>query len=170
MENQVIELPGKGTPNIIMGESEELLMDISQGVRDLGLIPKILGHKGRLIVTNKRAILLEKKTKDYNVSQIKLALTSLVTTAHEFMAKQFIGGLVSIIGGIVLSVIMSNNRMGGASWIPGIIGVIIGLVMIFTCKRQGLSLNSAGGSIFFASMSVPKEQLSKILTIVALNE
>lgn len=170
MDEKVIELPGKGTPNLILGENEEVLMDVSQGVRDLGLMGKMMGHKGRLVVTNKRATLIEKKTKDYTVSQIKLALTSLVTTAHELMAVQLIVGIIFVVGGVLLTIVMANERMGGASAIPVVIGAIIGLFLIFTAKRQGLTLNSSGGSIFFASKSVPKEKLSQILTIVAANE
>ena len=163
MANQIIELPGKGTPNIQLQENEELLMDVSQGVRDLGLVPKILGHKGRLIVTNKRAVLLEKKTKDYTVSQLKLSLTSLVRTSHEYMAKQMITGVLLLIAGIFIGV-------QAHSLVVIIVAGLIGLALILTAKRQGLSLSSAAGSIFFASISTPKEELTKILTIVSHSE
>ena len=61
MENDIIQLEGANTPDIILNKDEVVLMDVSQGFRDLGLAGLLLKHKGRLITTNQRAIYFKKK-------------------------------------------------------------------------------------------------------------
>jgi hypothetical protein len=159
--DKVIQLEGSDTPDILLNDKEEVLMDLSQGFRDLGLAGLILRHKGRLIATNQRAIYFKKKTKDYEIEQMNMRHAGYVSMGYNLQSRQFVVGLAVIIGSISL---FAQNEA-----IIAIILLILGLVMIFTARIQGLTLSGSGKNIVFSTKSVPAKELSKIITIVSAN-
>ena len=55
-DTKVIQLEGASTPDVVLNRNEEHLLDLRQGFRDLGIVGKILSHKGRMIATNQSII------------------------------------------------------------------------------------------------------------------
>lgn len=158
-EGRLLVLEGDSTPDLIMRPDEKVLMDLSQGWRDLGLWAKIVGHKGRLIVTNRRVIYFKKKTKDYEIQQLGLSNTGFVTMGYSLQFVRFLIGLFLILGGI--------GSMIAAELVVGAIGMVIGGLIVFTSRIQGLRLAGSGGQIVFATKSIPHKELSRILTVVS---
>ena len=160
-DDKIIQLEGASTPDVLLNDKEEVLMDISQGFRDLGLAGLILRHKGRLIVTNQRAIYFKKKTKDFEIEQMNIRHAGYVSMGYNLNAKQFVAGLAMAIGSVPL--------FGQNQGMLAIILLVLGLIIIFTARVQGLSLSGSGEKIVFSTKSVPAKELSKIITIVSAN-
>lgn len=160
MANNSITLEGNKTPNIILNDGEEVLLDVSQGIRDLGLAGWIFRHKGRLIATNQRAIYFKKKTKDYEIQQMNMRHAGYIKTGYNLQFKQFLSGIVFLLMGIG-----AMQQIVGL----GVALLIIGAVVAYTARIQGLVLSGSGDNIVFASKSIAPEELSKIITIVAAN-
>ncbi len=156
----LIKLEGNSTPNLLLSSDEQVLLDLSQGWRDLGILAKIFGHKGRFIATNKRAIYFKKKTKDYDIRQMRMSHAGSVHMGHSLQFMQFLFGLILIGGGIVSMVAPQGDLIGG------LIMFLIGGFMMWTARVQGLTLSGSGDKIVFATKSVPQQELSKILTVI----
>lgn len=161
LDEKTIQLEGSGTPNILLKNGEAVLMDISQGFRDLGLVGLILRHKGRLIVTNQRIIYFKKKTKDYEIEQMNMKHAGYVSMGYNLRFVQLIIGLI-----LAFTAVTLFAQGQGAS---GVISLIFGLVLLFTARIQGLSVSGSGGKIIFFTQSTPARELSKIITIVSAN-
>lgn len=159
-DSNVIKLEGSDTPDILLNDEETVLMDVSQGVRDLGLVGLIFKHKGRLVTTNQRAIYFKKKTKDYEIQQLNMHHAGYVKMGYNIDAKQFVFGLMLLLGsfGIFPETI-----------ILGLIMLVAGLLVMYTARVQGLILSGSGEKITFASKSIPASELAKIITIVSAN-
>jgi hypothetical protein len=157
----IIKLEGTSTPDILLSENEEVLMDISQGFRDLGLMGMILRHKGRLIVTNKRAVYLKKKTKDFEISQLNMMHSGYVGLGHDFKIRQFIVGISLLLTAISTFVTYGESL--------GTVILLFSLFVLLTSRVQGLVLSGSGEKIHFVSKSVSKEEMSKILTATIAN-
>ncbi|MBT5231305.1 MAG: hypothetical protein HOM11_13640 [Methylococcales bacterium] len=160
MENDIIQLEGANTPDIILNKDEVVLMDVSQGFRDLGLAGLLLKHKGRLITTNQRAIYFKKKTKDFEIEQMNMHHVGYVRMGYNLNMRQFVSGLTFLAAGIA-----SFAQV----FLLGLVLVIIGVAIMYTSRIQGLILSGSGEKIAFATKTIPAEELSKIITIVSAN-
>lgn len=159
-DSNVIELEGSDTPDILLNDGEKVLMDVSQGFRDLGLAGMFLRHKGRLITTNQRAIYFKKKTKDFSIEQMNIRHAGYIKVGYNIDIKQFfIGALLVIVALGVFS----------ATIVLGLVLLALGAAIMFTARVQGLMLSGSGEKIIFASKSIPSGELSKIIAIVAAN-
>jgi len=159
--DNIVQLEGSNTPDLFLNEGEEVLMDLSQGFRDLGLSGFLFRHKGRLIVTNQRAIYFKKKTKDYRIEQLNIRHAGYVSMGYNLKLRQLVLGLVMAIGSVPL---FGQNQLT-----PAIILLILGLIVIFTARIQGLTLSGSDETIVFSTKSVSAKELSKIITIVSAN-
>ena len=161
MSERVITLEGSDTPDIPLHEGEEVLMDISQGFRDLGLMGMIFKHKGRLIATNQKIIYFKKKTKDYEIEQMKMEHAGYVKMGYSVSVVQMIIGVVMLVG--------SLSFLANGGWFEGLVSLIVSLAIIYTARVQGLKISGSGESIIFSSKSIPSRELSKILTVISAN-
>jgi len=159
-EDNLIKLEGSDTPDIMLNDGETILMDVSQGFRDLGLSGLIFRHKGRLITTNQRAIYFKKKTKDYEIEQLNMHHAGYVKMGYNLEFKQFMFGFL---------LVLSSIGVFAQSIILGLLLLIVGLFIIYTSRIQGLVLSGSGAKITFASKSIPASELTKIITIVSAN-
>lgn len=153
----VIALEGKGSPDLPLAKGEFVLLDVSQGWRDLGLFAKLARHKGRLIVTNRRAIVFMKKTRDYEIQQMRLTHAGFLKMGHRLMMLKLLSAISVIIGGIALVPTVP---------VPGLIVVAFGVLGLFTARRQGISIFGSGGNLLFDTKSVSHMELSKVLTVL----
>ena len=160
MSDKVITLEGSDTPDIPLHEGEEVLMDVSQGFRDLGIKGMIFKHKGRLIATNQKIVYFKKLTKDYEIEQMKMEHAGYVKMGYNVAAIQMIIGVLMLVGSLGLM---------GESVFMGLIGLVISVIVIYTARVQGLKISGSGESIDFSSKSIPASELSKILTIISAN-
>jgi len=160
MANKAITLEGNKTPNILLNDNEEVLLDVSQGIRDLGLSGLLFRHKGRLIATNQRAIYFKKKTKDYEIQQMNMKHAGYMKMGYNIEFKQFLSGIAFLFFGIAA---FQESIAFGA------VLLLIGAVIAYTSRVQGLVLSGSGDNIVFASKSIAAEELSKIITIVSSN-
>jgi hypothetical protein len=160
IKQQKIILEGNHTPDLPLNKDEEVLMDVSQGLRDLGLIGKLFGHKGRLIVTNQRSIYFKKKTKDYDIEQMNMHHTGYVKMGYNLNFTLFIMGL---------SILLMSLGLYQSTVMGGLIVTLIGILVIYFSRRQGLVLSGSGSKIVFVSTSIPAAELSKIITICSAN-
>lgn len=157
-----IRLEGKGTPDILLNPDEVVLLDLSQGIRDLGLMGSFFRHKGRLIATNQRAVYFRKKTRDFEIKQLNMRHAGFVSVGYNIQARQLVAGLVFIAGSVPLFA-------SGDLAILGAILALVGLVVVLTARIQGLLLSGSGEKIVFSTKSVPAREISKILTVVSSN-
>ena len=159
-ENNVVKLEGSDTPDILLNDGETVLMDVSQGFRDLGLPGLIFRHKGRLITTNQRAIYFKKKTKDYEIEQLNMHHAGYVKMGYSIEFKQFAFGLM---------LLLSSLWIFAQSIMFGLVLLVLGLAVMLTARVQGLVLSGSGEKIIFASKSIPASEFAKIITIVSAN-
>jgi hypothetical protein len=164
LEKNVIELEGASSPDIHLMDEESVLLDVSQGFRDLGLVGLILRHKGRLIVTTKRIIYFKKKTKDFEIEQLNISHSGYISLGFNFNFKQMLIG--ALLGALSIFLFVSGN---GETIIPGIVALIIGLFIILTARLQCVSFFGSGNKIIFASKAISIEKLAKAITIVSAN-
>lgn len=162
-----IKLEGTNTPDILLNSNEVVLMDVSQGIRDLGLAGIFLRHKGRLIVTNQRAIFFKKKTKDHEIEQLNINHIGYLKFGHDLNFRQLITGTILII--LSTFTLIASLSLGGIAILLSLILMMTGLAISFTSRIQGITLSGSGDKIFFASKSVPSTEITKVITIVAAN-
>jgi len=155
---KVIALEGKSSPDLPLAKGELILLDVSQGWRDLGLVAKICSHKGRLIITNRRAVIFRKKTKDYDIEQLRLTHAGYVSMGHRLHMIKFTSGLFMAVMGV--SIMISGQVSAGA------VPVLAGVVGMFTARRQGLRILGSGGAMVFDTKSVKHAELAKVLTVI----
>ncbi|ASJ72239.1 hypothetical protein [Granulosicoccus antarcticus] len=153
----VIALEGKGSPDLPLAKGEFVLLDVSQGWRDLGLLAKLARHKGRLIVTNRRALVFTKKTRDYEIQQMRLTHAGYLKMGHRLMMLKLLGAITVIVAGIAL---MPTQA------VAGLVVVAFGVIGLFTARRQGISIFGSGGNLVFDTKSVSHMELSKVLTVL----
>jgi len=153
-----IKLEGKSSPDLPLAKGEVILLDVAQGWRDLGLAGSIFRHKGRLIVTNRRAVVFRKKTKDYDIEQLRLTHAGYVGMGFRLEMIKFMTAMVLIVFGVAA---MAGGEMAG-----GGIFVLAGAIGIFTARRQGLRILGSGGKLLFDTKSVPHTELAKVLTVI----
>ncbi len=172
----VITLEGPATPNLPLNPGESILLDISQGFRDLGLAGLILRHKGRLIVTTHRAIAFKKKTKDFDILQLNMRHAGFISLSHRLNFLPFLGGIGLILLAIFGLYMTGEMALSGYSYgseaplpIVSLVMLIAGLIVIFFSKVQALVLSGSGEKIFFRTKSVSADVLARVLTAVSAN-
>jgi len=153
----VIALEGKGSPDLPLAKGEFVLLDVSQGWRDLGLFAKLARHKGRLIVTNRRALVFVKKTRDYDVEQMRISHAGYIKMGHRLGMKQLITALTLLFSGIAIA---------PQSMAVGVGISVFALLMLFMSRTQSISILGSGGKLHFDTRSVSHMELAKVLTVL----
>tara|TARA_B100000902_G_C27250869_1_gene885193 strand:- start:541 stop:1104 length:564 start_codon:yes stop_codon:yes gene_type:complete len=160
----VIALEGEATPDLPLNHGEQVLLDMHQGVRDLGLSGILLRHKGRLILTNQRTIFYQRKTRDFSIEQINMRHTGAISMIRQKNYTQLGLGLFSIF----LPFFMMSSEIG-INPIITLVFVLAGILLIVLSKVQTLVFSGSGEKILFKSKSITSDMLSKALTAVNSN-
>ena len=161
----IIALEGEATPDLPLDYGEEVLLDIHQGVRDLGLSGMLLQHKGRLILTNQRTIFYQRKTRDFSIEQINMRHTGAISMIRQKNYTQLGLGLFLIF----LPFLMTLEPQISMSPLITLFFVIAGILLVVLSKVQTLVFSGSGEKILFKSKSVTSDMLSKALTAVNSN-
>ena len=161
----IIALEGEATPDLPLDYGEEVLLDIHQGVRDLGLSGMLLRHKGRLILTNQRTIFYQRKTRDFSIEQINMRHTGAISMIRQKNYTQLGLGLFLIF----LPFLMTLEPQISMSPLITLFFVIAGILLMVLSKVQTLVFSGSGEKILFKSKSVTSDMLSKALTAVNSN-
>jgi len=159
-----ITLEGEATPDLPLNHGEQVLLDMHQGVRDLGLAGMLLRHKGRLILTNQRTIFYQRKTRDFSIEQINMRHTGAISMIRQKNYTQLGLGVFSIFLPIYL---MSSGLP--INTLITLVFVLTGILLIVLSKVQTLVFSGSGEKILFKSKSVTSDMLSKALTAVNSN-
>ena len=160
-DTNIIQLEGASTPDVVLNEGEEHLLDLRQGVRDLGIVGMILSHKGRLIATNKRIIYFKKKTKDFEIQQMSIRHSGFVSLGYKLNGiAVLLGTLVVLLGG---SVILQGE------FLMGLLFFLFGALALLFSRQRSLVVAGSGGQIIFASKSINSSELAKVALVVSAN-
>ena len=160
-----IALEGEATPDLPLNHGEQVLLDMHQGVRDLGLAGMLIRDKGRLILTNQRTIFYQRKTRDFSIEQINMRHTGAISMIRQKNYTQLGLGVFSIFLPFSL---MASEQLPSNPLIT-LVFVLAGILLIVLSKVQTLVFSGSGEKILFKSKSVTSDMLSKALTAVNSN-
>jgi len=158
---KVIQLEGASTPDVVLNRDEEQLLDLRQGVRDLGIMGMILSHKGRLIATNQRIIYFKKKTKDFEIQQMNISHAGFVSLGYKLGAiAALCGTLIVLAGGAVIL---------QGQFLMGLLLFLLGVVTLLLSRKRSLVVSGSGEKIIFASKSINSSELAKVVLVISAN-
>ncbi|MDG1071679.1 MAG: hypothetical protein P8P32_08715 [Akkermansiaceae bacterium] len=157
----IIQLEGASTPDVVLNKGEEHLLDLRQGVRDLGIMGMILSHKGRLIATNKRIIYFKKKTKDFEIQQMNIRHSGFVSLGYK------LNGIAALVG--TLAVLLGGAVILQGEVLMGLLFFLLGVLVLLFSRQRSLVVSGSGGQIIFASKSVNSSELAKVALVVSAN-
>ena len=160
-DTKVIQLEGASTPDVVLNRDEEQLLDLRQGVRDLGIMGMILSHKGRLIATNQRIIYFKKKTKDFEIQQMNIRHAGFVSLGYKLGAiKALCGALIVLVGGRVIL---------EGEFLMGLLLFLLGVITLLLSRQRSLVVSGSGEKIIFASKSINSSELAKVALVISAN-
>ena len=160
-DTKVIQLEGASTPDVVLNRNEEHLLDLRQGFRDLGIVGKILSHKGRMIATNQRIIYFKKKTKDFEIQQMNIGHAGFVSLGYKLNAIAALLGTFFVLAGG--SVILQGE------FLMGLLTFLLGVLVFLFSRQRSLVVSGSGEKIIFASKSINSSELAKVALLISAN-
>ncbi|MDA7522655.1 hypothetical protein N8577_04170 [Akkermansiaceae bacterium] len=158
----VIELEGASTPDIVLNNDEQFLLNFSQGVRDLGIIGKVLSHTGRLITTNQRIIYFKKKTKDFEIQQMNIGHAGYVSLGYQLrFVSLLIAAFIFLVGLVAIA-------YAGEIFL-GLLLIVIGGIILLFARTRSLVISGSGEKIVFDSKSITSSELAQVILAISAN-
>ena len=153
VDRREIKMPGDHTLNLGLLANEREVARLEGGIRDVGILGWILGHRITLVLTNQRVVEATKKTRDYSYQVMAIKKIDHLVTGSYYKIKNVVLGLFWLYLSIQ-TLIFSEGE--GASY--ALFFGILGIVFLLFAKTKAFIFSNAGGSIKFAISKATEEE------------
>lgn len=156
-----LRLPGRDTPALILREDERVIVMLEQHALDMCFLNILLGHRERLLATNRRVVHFKKRIRTFDLTQVRLRDAGFVGLSYQFGFLQALYGVLVMLGAASgLYFVGTDGPLFALLFPCGFF--VFGALLVALSRRRHLVVSASGGSIRFRTHTISNQALAQL--------